>query len=481
VSRLLLLTAITIFSVFVARGAEPGSADSSPSPPETPGQPGIDRSNLVFRPIAVGGGELLLFVRPENAGGESEGGSASDRREVLYVHDPEGPFEAPHVLWRGEGSVAPRPLARLSQHDVLFDFRERAFVLNVSSGRVTPIMPADGETRVLLVTNGTVTFLHRPHTIDLIHGLSWDHTTQRWQYDRPADHLMSTRPGRLAHPVRLVEEAVEHVVAVAGQVLWIVLASPDRQLARVTEAGCERIAEWDEHWIPRLTKVHPSPDGTWLAFETCDDRNDLGLREIVVVDLPQKRVCHVTSKARQEEFGSDHTFIPVRWTRSNQLTFTESHTDPTDDGFVTLKLSTHRLEFTANEVRVLGIEDTPALQSLSTRSTAEGRTNRGRFEEEFGRLYFPGHPTPAIDLLDDDNVLQSGAIMVSPSGDWAVAAGSEIEDTMLIDGQRQAVSVLLQGWSYDLNWLPSVAAAGASRVLPDAWERDEQNTNESNE
>lgn len=432
---------------------------------------GAPLAGLTFRPVEVSHGELLFLVHPETAEGVPNGGSG-DRFEVLYLHDPSAGWDRPKVLWHGEGNVAPRPLARMSRDVVLMDFEDRAFFLTLSTGAVAPLLRTDDETKVLLVDESKVYFLHRTIPDTSPGAFHWE--KRRWLYDRPADFLMMTAANQSDRPVRLAPEKIERVLAITENTFWVVTAGRRRHLARITERGSELIAPWNKHWIAPLATIYLSPDQLRLAVEMCHDLHDFSVREVVVVHLPSRRVCFSRSNVGVAIFGSAHQVLPMRWKGPTHLCIYEtSFRHPEEEAnWVVMDAFGRLIEFDDEQGRE--ISDGKGVSFYADAPPdPPSRERIGAFDREFGRLYFAGEQEPVISLVRDDGV-EVDDVTVSPSGNWAVASGTTHAGTTLINGRRRSTSGLLRGGSYDHMWLPSVSQIAQTRVLPDAWERNEK-------
>jgi hypothetical protein len=110
-----------------------------------------------FAPAEVGSGPLLFFVHPEDA--QERPAHGAERLEVLYVLDPTL-GRPPRPVWRGQGP-RPSPLVRLGADLVAFDYLDRVWLVEPSTGRVTPALATERETELVRVDGATLVVAER--------------------------------------------------------------------------------------------------------------------------------------------------------------------------------------------------------------------------------------------------------------------------------------------------------------------------------
>lgn len=418
---------------------------------------------LSFHPVEVSDGELLFATRWEDAERNPADDSTPVEYGTLYLLDPASNGQAPHQLSPTGSDLAPQVLARLARDGVLLDHDDRTFYLTLSTGIAGPLVRDDVETEVQLVNGSVVYFLHR--TLPDMAGGAFSHnrSSGRWEYDRPRDVMMVADPAHNIAARPLADRLIERVVGITETTFWVVTAEPDRYLARITEQGLEPIITWNEHWIPWLTTIHLSPDGTYLAFETCDDRVRLDYREVIVVHVPTKTQSFSRSKVGAFEPGSMHQKLNMGWTGPAHLSFVD---------FSSIDLSGRiedllhcRIEFLGASDHILSAENSVSFSDAALPEEPK-RDRIGYFEREFGRVYLAGRSRPVIDACDELGVM-TGEITVSPSGLWSAGVKHDVPGVAFADGRRRKSRTLLPGNAGDLQWLPAANKVPEQRIQRD--------------
>ncbi len=407
-----------------------------------------------FAPVEVGTGPLLFLVHPEDAQGRPAYGP--DRLEVLYVLDPTL-GRPPRPVWRGHGA-RPSPLVRLGADLVAFDYLDRVWLVEPSTGRVTPAVATERETELVRVDGATLVvaerLVRRPSGLRLRTATPGGPTETLDEHEAQRLFVVDLAT-RAATP--LGDSPVERVLGFEGGAVWAISSGPvdapsqDRHVVRLRGEATERLMPFAPEWVTRETEWSVSPTGRWLALGLLDAGHDYhSERELVVYDLVEHRVALERARVAVTPFdpqGGNGPRLAVWWTD-----------DATLATFSGAKWAGWDLRTGGAVQVVIGGPDTPSPVAEAGEYELGRRLYqplpggpRGAFDLEHGLVRFRGDPTPVIDVLDRDRRTQVGRVAVDDAGEWAVSC--DAAGTFLVDGRTKVRVNLLPGGSYELVWL----------------------------
>lgn len=426
---------------------------------------GRDRA---IHPVHVGPGPLVFFTRPEDrdgkpmAGGDCDGG----RLEAIYVCDPQLD-EPPQLFWRAQkrGRLL-RPIARPKRNIAVME-DSRAWIVELDSGRATPMLESSRNCSVIDVVDGSIYFSDDEVPSDLS-GYSIDddgdgHEVVRgYCKTRSALFVRDATPSAKAR--RLADVAIERLLTTEPNGFWVVTVGPMRKLARLGRDGAlHELIDFDPHWVTPETYLSFSPDRRFVAVALLHDQHDFfDERELLVIDIAARRV--VMSRERislerrrgQDEPDNGAVQLPrafdnavpqlhVRWLDSKTLEF----------GAFVLRSTVVDVE----SGRV--VDESRATELRGPRPSGllwEIRVRHGAFETTLGSLFFSGADEPIPASLSTSSVQSPwmSNVAIDCEGLWA-AYSSSVDGTYLIDGTHKHERLLLPGWSYGVAWLPATS------------------------
>lgn len=428
--RLLLLPAL-LFALPPAKVLIP--TPRSPTGPDVASVT-VPVEGLAFPPVTVGNGPLLFFVHPEDELGRPDSGGK--RTEVLYIHDPVAGTTTT-ALWRGR-PPAPKPVERIDSQWILMQWNDRTFLHHLKTGGLRPLLP-EGPTKVLSTKGSRIYFLDG---MGLGRGLRLktgeDGKARIEGYTRHMDAIWTMDALSSSPAVPLANVAVDRLVEIREDGFWAVTASPDRKLLRISRTGDVReILPFDPHWVTPQTKLEFSPDGKYLALSITHDDHDFHReRELVVVNLRDGRIVMEEARVRILSIVDSATpFLPLRWLDDGRLLVFKA------DGFWVADLA----------VRTFAKVDTSTIPPFPE---VPKRKPLGHFDVEFGQVFYKGDQSPAASVLDERGTKVSD-MEISPRGDWAALSSPKDSNVYLVDGKARRKSLLMEGWAYNIAWLPA--------------------------
>ncbi|MFC1782656.1 hypothetical protein ACFL02_03605 [Planctomycetota bacterium] len=402
--------------------------------------PKTQGEQLQWQPVKVGKGPLLFFFHPEDREGKPFSGIG--RRDVLYVYDPTID-QPPQRVWH-QFSNCPVPLVRLDPNNVLFEYRDHLFIVDLTQGKSSGIMKTNNQVEFVAVEGQRVYFLEKiiPYTIQdmgikLGRGKSGNTVVQ--EYYQPQDYIYVLDRSKSEIPKRLTGLKIEKVLYVDEKQLWVITAGEDRKLYRIEKNGnVEDIITFDPHWITPRIEPKFSPDQRYLALGIIHDQHDFhSERELVVIDLEQKNIVFVKERMLLFDFSSvGGSNIPLlfNWTSDTKLGYINGDFSM---GFLDVETGEDKkLRFIKDPEKITGQPTSPP-----TRKT------QGYFDREDSTLFFQGEDAP---------VGKYSKLAVNPNGEWAAFLSSEDKNVYLADGRKKEKALLINGWSYDLKWLSSI-------------------------
>jgi len=386
-----------------------------------------------FTPAAVSDGPLLFLFQ----------GGSLPHTEVMFLCDPASDLKAVPV-WRGEDPPAPEPRHRLSKELVVLERGQQGFVWNIVQGRATPLWPGEDQTTFLKADGGDILFLHRmvPNPIrgvEVQAGKNGKYIVKSWF--RPRDRLCRLTPGEKAQ--ELTVPLLEKILETGPDGIWAVTAEEPRRLCRITGDGKVReIVRFDPRWVASETAHCFSPARTYLALSILQDQQDFhSERELVVVDLQRKTVCHVSHNVPVKDWAAYPPPIEMMWLDGTHLLFGEPEKNQRVLDAASGKLSA----------------PTAAQRAAAIPAERPERERIGSFDFAWGQLWFAGDKELAGSVLEGAHTKVSD-MEISPDGKWAAFCDPGSKEVLLLDGANRRRHRLLTGWSYNFAWLPGTAA-----------------------
>ena len=394
-----------------------------------------------FSPAPVSAGPLVFFVHPEeNTDASQKAGSR--RTEVLHVCDPlVGPTATP--VWR-DVSAPLKPLARVTQSFAVVQQLDTTHLGDIAKGSSAPLWPGEDRTTFLKAAEGKVYYLRhlRPEPS---YGMRLDRKDGKIivsDWYRARDPLCVLDAGNNKAAAELDVPKLGYILESSPEGIWAVTADEPRRLCLVSQDGTvANVIPFGKDWIAEEISAAFSPGRAYLALSILREGQDFhGLRELVVVDIKRRAVCHVSHDVPTNPLvGSATPSIPMAWMSETHLVYgpwTQEQVLDAPSG----KLS----PITVAQRGILTAFPPPTQR-------------QGLFDVEFGKLSFAGDTTVVANVLDDRGIAVVG-MELSPDARWAAFCDEQSRDTFLLDGGTRMKVKLLPGWSYDFKWL---AAAGA--------------------
>ena len=160
-------------------------------------------------------------------------------------------------------------------------------------------------------------------------------------------------------------------------------------------------------------------------------------RELIVVDVKRKGVCHLSHNV---SIGSRSYPPPIdmTWVDGTHLLFGE-----TKSGQV--------LDAPAGKLAA----PTGAQRQAAAPPVPPDRERKGLFDSEWGKLWFAGDKELAGSVLDETGIAVND-MEISGDGKWAAFCESGASSVFLLDGAARRKHQLLSGWAYNIKWLPAV-------------------------
>lgn len=398
-----------------------------------------------FFPVKVGEGPLVCFIDPEDESGHSVSGGT--RTEVMYLCEPAAGTKAV-VVWRGTSPLV-EPLHRLTRNLTVIRRPSECYLWDMAKGSATPLWSGDNQTVFLKAEGEKIFFLRRLRAdpirgIKLKSGKNGKLIAESWF--RARDKVCTITPGDKAGAVELAAPVLEHIVETGPSGIWAVTADEPRMLCRISSDGTVTdIVPFDRHWVARETYPLFSPTRDFLALSVLhDEQNFDSERELIVVDVKRRAVCHVSHNVSVDKGWSYPQPIGMTWVDGKHLLF----------GYLIFRNGTNDqvLDLLSGDLSVPTEEQRKA-------AFPEGpiRQRRGLFESEFGKIWFVGDKEPAGSVLDKQG---SGVrdMEISKDGRWAAFCDPDSDEVFLLDGTHRQKHRLLSGWTYGIRWLAGVNA-----------------------
>ncbi|MFC1783278.1 hypothetical protein ACFL02_06790 [Planctomycetota bacterium] len=409
---------------------------------------------LQVHPVRIGKGPLLFFYHPENSQGISTPGSESGRMEVLYVYDPTSE-KPPQRMWHS-GHAQLHPLSRLDPNVVLFEHKDRLYIVDLTQGKANSILPNELYTELITVKGSIVYFLER--RIPYWKGefkLKIDESGKRviTSHYTPRAYICVLDSSTTDKPKRITELEVERVLKVDEQCFWVVTAGENRKLCRIQMDGkFEEIIPFDSHWVTSLTDIKFSPNRKYIAISLYHDQYDLlEERKLVVIDLEKKKTAFVRERiyvvVPPEIIGSSVPKVFFEWIDDTYLHYFSSTTDSSEDVYVNVENGT-----ILEKKKWLELKST-ILWLCSI--IVEQYQKKGYFHHIDGLLYFKGESTPVASVLNKQG-RKASEFFICPQGEWAAFVSPEDKSIYIVDGKKKEKSLIITRWNYDLKWLPSI-------------------------
>lgn len=399
-----------------------------------------------FQPVEVGNGPLLFFthhdLRPDGW------------VDTTYVMDPT--IHRQPVLLLKDWQVHPQH--RFRSDLVLVEYRSRLLVLNLRSGKASFLLP-ENKTQFVSVAGSRVFFVELlPAGGDKSRGVKLGGTgkgvTTTEEYYRGPENLYVADVEGSAKPQRILDHPIEGVLSTTKEAIWLVSTEPKRKLIRVTHDNQARdIVPFDSHWVTTRTKCAFSPHGRYLALETVHDAHDFNKeRELFVIDVQQRKITWQQERISTAAWsGWGHApHLSCRWRDEKTLFF---RSFPKWDLHLTSLVDIEAGKFLSDEQ----VEKWQKL--LEKESSKPARRRRiGYFELEFGKAFFAGDGTPAVNVVDESKTqvrTQVGEMEVSPGGEYLLYRSRADHHVYLLDGaKRTETRITPAGVGY--SWLPAV-------------------------
>ena len=398
-------------------------------------QAGVLVQELKIQPVSIDHGPLLFFVQ------------YNTDQASLYVADPTIE-QQPQLLWRG-GPPIPVPLNRLDPNNLLLDYQNRLFSVNLTQGKSEPVLSTNHQTELVTVENNKIYFLEKlipytPRGYKLTTNNS--NLTIVQSYYQPLDQLYILDRNKTKKPIRLTNLDIERILAVDDQYFWAVTAGENRTLCRIQRNGeIEEIIPFESHWISSDIDFKISPHMEYLALGLINNHHDFhDERDLIVIDLEQNIILsheHIFVAS----FMVDGALARLHfdWLDENHLYYI-SYADP--------------FEYITMDIESGQVEKYDLLEYVSKNnpfSVEPKRKTIGYFDLEFGLVFYRGQDTPVGSVLDASGT-KINDMSVSPAGDWAAFVSFKDDGTYLIDGRNKKKMLLMSGMSNHLKWLPAI-------------------------
>jgi len=337
----------------------------------------------------------------------------------------------------------------LSESIIVFEEGGNGGLLDLSTGKETLLKNSSKEIEVISVEHGKVYFLEmqKPQGSSGYKLKKGDNdSTVIEDYFRPDNILRVLDPKNSPESAKLAELQIEQVLFEDDDRFIVVSAGQDgrnRNLCSVKKSGgAETICPFPDFWVASLTRIEFSPNRKRVAVTAAHEKNDFHeSRELMVVDLHKKKVVSKASKLKPLPmiFCSVPPSLFLNWA-DNDLLYAMSA-----DEFA-IDLNTGKPPTKEREREVVAAVKNEEHQSEGARESI------GFFEVVHGQAFYKGDKKPVADVLD-----ASGAkvrdLAVDCNGKWLAFASSD-SALCLVDGEKKKKRTLMQGWTYDIQWLP---------------------------
>ncbi len=296
-----------------------------------------------------------------------------------------------------------------------------------------------------------------------------------WRYA-----LYSLDVSRGAVPSRLEGLVVEHLLAVTEKDLWVVTDTHD--IWRISKSGLksEKIMPLPKDWVPSLIHLKFSPDGTRVAMSAVPREHFFHKRDLLVIDavsgktLFEQKLIFVES----DLLSNSTPELYFSWLNNETLQFIEAIVTKTSgpdkrEGFEqSVDVNVASGKRTREEKTTDYILPSYGGAENESKREPEGRHTVGLFEREGRKLFFAGQKEPVLDL-DDRSRATFTELEISPGGEWAAyysqsnAVKKEENGEppflgpYLLNGKTREKQVLIEGWIYDMKWMPAIETKAA--------------------
>lgn len=389
-----------------------------------------------FKPMELSGGPLLSFVHPEDENGKSQPGGG-ERLEVFYLFDPVV-HKKPQAIMR-EDIHSPRLVGRVSKNIVVWDYKSQLFTANLAKGTISPLLQEKGDNVLVAIESDRIYFLKRLVS-DSMHGVELNHredgksVPRSWF--RARDVLYEYKIDR-STPARPVSPLVfEHFFEAAPDGFWGITSESPHKVVRIDRKGTVH-EEFDlgADWVLWRTVHQFSPTRRYLALSFNHREQDFpSNRTLLICDLQEKRIAYQDRKVSVPQGLSMSPSLSLNWLNDSLLRY-----DVWFSGGVVDAQKSEKLDQAAAAKFLHRLPNEPADKFF--------RWEKG------GLLYFAGGDEPVANVLDGDVIV--GEITISPDEKWAASDGTNGAGVTFIDGVKKKKRVIIDGWGYQLHWLPS--------------------------
>lgn len=406
---------------------------------------------------AVGRGPALFFIQPDSSSGH--------RREALYVADPAAPAPAQRVL-TVDGNL--RVLARVDAARFLVQlFGESGglFLVDLAEGKARKLDPAG-----------------RPDFLGIVGRQAWFVSSAR-----PAEYGYKIKDGaggpRVAsqpHPSQVLYSAALDVAGEAKAVgdddvarvlelrdgeCWAVVNGPTPELRRIPLAGGPSTLALDlgADAMPELLTQALSPSGNLLAVGIARTGDPFDHRALVAVDLRTRKTIFSLPEIATtvSPLSSQMPYLEMTWVDENTLRFSETQPDASGGAarmsgsfvWVDLEVKTGKR---LRERRYSGLELRHTKPPADDALPADARTRiaLGEFERESWRFFYAGEKEPLRDGGGQE-IDAATEKAFSPDGRWLAVAAKDSSEVAVMDGLERRTRRVIQGWGYELTWMPA--------------------------
>lgn len=407
-----------------------------------------------FNPTPVSSGPILVFRQPKRRPHEL----------ALYLFDP-ATHEKPQVIWQDRYHPNPELLRRLSAREILIEFQNQLQLVDLPTGKVTPLLKGTEQNKLVATEGKTIYFFRRllPETVKDM-GISLatgkgDKTVVE-KYFRPRDVLFRDEGGTEGGAKNVSPVVIEHLLEVTNDGFFVITADNPQKVARMSRDGTlTEICPFDFRWVAKMSTHAFSPKGEYLALAVLTlDQDFHEERTLIVCDLKANKVCFSDPEVPlgPNMFSGRSNFLELTW-RTNEIL---QYGGPFANAWAEIGKKGMEIRFADVEKQVrLGKEASSKLPAITLEEEPE-RTKLGQFELKFREVYYPGEKTPVASGLDEEGVGVRD-LAVDTQGEWAAYSELKDDQIYLIDGKNRTKKAIHSGWAHDFEWLefvtPSVA------------------------
>ena len=283
-------------------------------------------------PVTVGDGPLLFMMRSIEKAGE--------REDVHLVVNPEKDA-TPRPFLNVKGYV--RPVHRFGRNLLLMEdlgvparMGRGLFFLHLGRGK-TGFLLKDRRTALVKADERSIVFLEVEREAGWPAGWAEYKLGEGDKETEDAAVISGPEPRyRLrvqdADPAAtsrvLWDAAIERVLEIRDDGLWVITAKPSPAIWRLSPNGKERlkIVGLEEKWVPSLLSHRFSPNGKKLALGVAKKNRFFKTRDLVVVDVRKRKVILELKNipVQVHPFSSFSPWLAMVWLDDERILFSET-------------------------------------------------------------------------------------------------------------------------------------------------------------